>query len=153
MPDEQQPVAGGDAADDDTVLTEEHEPIEDTAPVIVRRAQTHSQAKFTPGRALPPQSPPVTDVHLLEFRPPEVPSGGVVRYRVRTTLEVTELPDFDAEWRVRQREPRAIAASDIIAHQLDGRRAWYRRAVLTVTIVTALAVALGAAGLWALARL
>lgn len=140
--------------DDDTVLTEGHGTIEDTAPVAVRRvAQTQPEAKFTVGRALPPQAPPVTDIHLLEFRPPEVPSGSVVRYKPRVSSEVTELPHFDASWEVRRRTPRPIASGDIVAHQLDDRRAWRRRALLTVACVSAAALLVGAAGLWALAQL
>ncbi|GAA4177778.1 hypothetical protein [Gryllotalpicola koreensis] len=140
---------------DDTVLTEGHGTIEDTAPIVARRvAQTESvDAKFTVGRALPPQGPPVTDIHLLEFRPPEVPAGGVVRYRVRSDLEVTQVPDFDAEWKVRQRAPRELSATEVVAHQQDGRRAWRRRAVITVGVISLAVLILAGAGIWALQQL
>jgi hypothetical protein len=139
---------------DDTVLTEGHGTIEDTAPIVARRvAQTESSAKFTVGRALPPQGPPVTDIHLLEFRAPEVPAGGVVRYRVRSDLEVTRLPDFDAEWKVRQRAPRELSATEVVVHQLDDRRAWRRRALITVAAVSLAVLVLAGAGIWALQRL
>ncbi|AYG03010.1 hypothetical protein [Gryllotalpicola protaetiae] len=137
---------------DDTVRTESHGTIEDTAPVVARRvAQTESvDAKFTVGRALPPQGPPVTDINLLEFRPPEVPAGGVVRYKVRANLVVTQVPDFDAEWKIRQRTPRALSPTDIVAHQNDDRRVWRRRAVIIVGAVSLVVLAAGLAGIWAL---
>jgi hypothetical protein len=95
----------------------------------------------------------VTDIHLLEFRLPETPSGTVARYRPRVGLEVTEIPEFDAEWRVRQRAPRDIAATDVVAHQLDHRRSWRRRAVVTVIAVAVVAIAAGVAAFWLLSRL
>ena len=139
---------------DDTVLTEGHGTIEDTAPVAARRvAQTESvDAKFTVGRALPPQGPPVTDIHLLEFRPPEVPAGGVVRYKVRSNLEVTQVPDFDAEWKIRQRTPRALSPTEIVAHQHDDRRAWRRRAIIAVVAIWLGVIVVAGAGIWALQR-
>jgi hypothetical protein len=140
---------------DDTVATGTGgEPDDDTAPVLVRR-QTVSQSatQFTVGRALPPQAPPVTDIHLLEFRPPEVPSGSTVRYRARVDLEVTELPDFDATWQGEQRRPRTVDTQALLAHQLDDRRRWRRRAVVTVVVVSVLAVAAGVLGIWALQQL
>jgi hypothetical protein len=135
--------------DDDTVLTEGHGTIEDTAPIVARRvSQTEVAAKFTVGRALPPQAPPVTDIHQLEFRPPEVPSGGVVRYQVRSELEVTQVPDFDASWKIRQRVPRELSAGEIVAHQNDDRRAWRRRASITVAAVSLVVLAAAGAGIW-----
>jgi hypothetical protein len=139
-------------ADDDTVLTEGHGTMDDTAPVR-RVSPPDPQASIFRGRALPPQSPPVTDIHLLEFRLPETPSGTVARYRPRVGLEVTEIPEFDAEWRVRQRAPRDIAATDVVAHQLDHRRSWRRRAVVTVIAVAVVAIAAGVAAFWLLSRL
>jgi hypothetical protein len=139
---------------DDTVVTENHGTIEDTAPVVQRRvAQTEAAAKFTVGRALPPQMPPVTDIHLLEFRPPEVPSGGIVRYKARIDLEVSQIPDFDAEWKVRQRVPRELSPGEIVAHQNDDQRAWRRRALVTVGVVTLVVLVAGATGIWALQQL
>jgi len=140
--------------DDDTVLTEGHGTLEDTAPIVARRvAQTEARAKFTVGRALPPQLPPVTDIHLLEFRPPEVPSGSTVRYKVRTDPVVSQVPDFDASWKVRQRTPRELSPGEIVAHQNDDRRAWRRRATITVAAVTLVVLAAAAVGIWALQRL
>jgi len=139
---------------DDTVVTEGHGTIEDTAPVVARRvAQTEAAAKFTVGRALPPQAPPVTDIHLLDFRPPEVPSGSIVRYKARTNIEVTQVPDFDASWKVRQRVPRQLSAHEIVAHQNDGRRAWRRRALIMVGAIWLAVIVAAAAGIWALQRL
>jgi hypothetical protein len=139
---------------DDTVLTEGHGTIEDTAPIAVRRvSQTESAAKFTVGRALPPQAPPVTDIHMLEFRLPDVPSGSVVRYKPRTDPEIAHVPDFDASWKIRQRKPRELAASEVVAHQHDGRRAWRRRALLTVAGVSVIVIAACIVGIWALQRL
>ncbi|GAA4160422.1 hypothetical protein GCM10022286_16400 [Gryllotalpicola daejeonensis] len=139
---------------DDTVVTEGHGTIEDTAPVLARRvAQTESATKFTVGRALAPQAPPVTDIHLLDFRPPEVPAGSVVRYKARTDLEVTQVPDFDAEWKIRQRTARAISVSEIVAHQNDARRAWRRRALITVGAIWLGVIVLAGAGIWALQHL
>ncbi|MCL2515086.1 MAG: hypothetical protein FWD85_13010 [Microbacteriaceae bacterium] len=139
-------------ADDDTVLTEGHGTMDDTAPVR-RTPPPDPAASIFRGRALPPQAPPVTDIHLLEFRPPETPSGTVARYRPRADVEVAEIPDFDAEWRVRQRTPRDISATDVVAHQLDDRRTWRRRATLTVTVVAVVALVAGVVALWVLARL
>ena len=141
MPD---PFADGN---DDTVLTEGHGTIDDTAPIKRVRADVIR------ARALPPQSPPVTDIHLLEFRPPDTPSGTVARYKPRASLEVTELPDFDAAWRVRQRVPRRVGAVDVIAQELDERRVWRRRMIVTVSLVAVVAIAVGVVGLWALSRL
>jgi len=135
---------------DDTVLTEGHGTIEDTAPVVARRVAQTESAKFTVGRALPPQAPPVTDIHLLEYHPPEVPVGGVVRYKTRSDLEVTQIPDFDAEWKIRQRTPRELSASEVVAHQNDGRRSWRRRAVVTVGAIWLAVIVLAGAGIWAL---
>jgi hypothetical protein len=141
-------------SDDDTVRTEGHGTIEDTNPIAVRRvSQTQSGAKFTPGRALPPQSPPVTDIHLLEFHPPEVPSGSVARYKPRSDFQVTEIPEFDAEWVVRKRAPREIAPGDVVAHQADGRRAWHRRVWLTVIGITLAAAAVAVVGIEFLSHL
>ena len=139
---------------DDTVITENHGTIEDTAPIVARRvAQTESATKFTVARALPPQTPPVTDIHLLEFRAPEVPSGSVVRYKVRADVVVTQIPDFDAEWKIRQRTPRALSPSEIVAHQNDDHRAWRRRAIITVGLVTLIVLLAAGAGIWYLQHL
>jgi hypothetical protein len=137
---------------DDTVLTEGHGTLDDTAP-IKRPGRPDPGANIIRARALPPQSPPVTDIHLLEFRPPETPSGTVARYKPRASLEVSELPDFDAEWRVRQRTPRPVAAGDVVAHELDERRTWRRRMLITVSLVVVVAVVAGVVGLWALSKL
>ncbi|MFC4242443.1 hypothetical protein ACFOYW_03580 [Gryllotalpicola reticulitermitis] len=137
---------------DDTVLTEGHGTLDDTA-AIRRPGRPDPSANIVRARALPPQAPPVTDIHLLEFRAPEVPSGSVVRYKPRANPEVSELPDFDAAWRVRQRTPRAVAPVDVIAHEFDDRRAWRRRMIVTVTVVAVVALAVGVVGLWALSRL
>jgi len=139
-------------ADDDTVLTEGHGTLDDTAK-IRRPGRPDPAANIIRARALPPQAPPVTDINLLEFRPPETPSGTVARYKVRASFEVTKLPDFDAEWQVRQRTPRPISAVDVVAHELDDRRAWRRRMIITVSVVAVVAVAAGIVGLWALSRL
>lgn len=139
-------------ADDDTVLTEGHGTLDDTAK-IMRPGRPDPAADIIRARALPPQAPPVTDINQLEYRPPETPSGTVARYKPRTSLEVTHVPEFDAEWRIRQRAPRPLSALDVVAHQLDDRRLWRRRMIITVSAVAVVAVALGALGLWALARL
>lgn len=136
--------------DDDTVVTEGHGTLDDTAAIPRPRVDP---ANVIRARALPPQAPPVTDIHLLEFHPPETPSGTVARYKPRASREVTELPDFDAEWQVRQRTPRRVEAVDVVAHQLDDRRAWRRRMIITVSAVTIVAIALGVLGLWGLSHL
>lgn len=137
---------------DDTVVTEGHGTLDDTA-AITRPGRADPRANVILARALPPQAPPVTDIHLLEFRLPDTPSGTVARYKPRASLEVTELPDFDAAWRVRQRAPLAAGALDVIAREFDERRAWRRRMIVTVSVVAVVAVAAGIVGLWALSRL
>jgi hypothetical protein len=138
--------------DDDTVLTEGHGTVESTAPVD-RRRRAGEAARVAIARALPAQTPPVTDIHQLEFRPPEVPSGGTVRYRARVDLEVAHVPEFDAEWRIRQRTPRELSPGEILADERRRRRAWRRRALVTVSAVSLIVLLAGAAGIWALQRL
>jgi hypothetical protein len=139
--------------DDDTVLTEGHGTVESTAPSAARRTPQTEAARFAVARALPAQAPPVTDVHLLEFRAPDVPSGSTVRYKARVDLEVSHIPDFDAEWKIRQRVPRQLSPSEILAHEQRRRRAWRRRALITVAGVSLIVLLAGAAGIWALQRL
>ncbi|WP_022883011.1 hypothetical protein [Gryllotalpicola ginsengisoli] len=144
--------AGDSSASTDGPPTVPMEAAHDDTIRVVPRASSEA-AQYRVARALPPQAPPVNDITLLEFRPPEVPSGSVVRYATRAGFTVTELPPFDAEWTVPPRTPRSADTSAILDEQVAARLSWRRRAVLTIALVTAAAVVVAAVGIWLLFHL